>query len=173
MESELEKIIQEQESMRDEHGDDEGLFNEVWVKKGKSETDTITKESLKTRIKEIKDSPDDIEELETLEKYFALLNDETTMNSAIKSAKTKMDSDVYKQYNKLTIKQIKELVIEKKWRHDIFHRIAIIYSNVSSYLANRIIELIERYENPLPKLEKAVEEYEEKVKKHLEKMGYT
>ncbi|MCL2273043.1 MAG: type I restriction-modification system subunit M [Treponema sp.] len=173
METELEKIIQNQETMKDEHGDDEGLFNKVWIKKGKSETDTITKDSLKTRIKLIKDSLDDTEELAVLEQYLELLDDETTMNSAIKSSKVKLDNEIYNQYAKLTIKQIKELVIEKKWRHGIFDKIDAIYSAISHRLSDRVIELAERYENPLPKLEKAVSEYEDKVTNHLKKMGYT
>jgi hypothetical protein len=34
-----------------------------------------------------------------------------------------------------------------------------------------IKELAERYETPLPEMEKAVEELEEKVNAHLERMG--
>jgi type I restriction enzyme M protein len=172
MESELEKIIQDQETMRYEHGDEEGLLSEVWVNKGKSETETITKESLKTRIRAIEDSPSDTEELAVLEQYLKLLNDETTMNSAIKSAKTDLEKAVYEQYTKLTVKQIKELVIEKKWCYGIFDKIDAIYSAISHRLSDRVIELAERYENPLPKLEKAVADYENKVKEHLKKMEY-
>jgi type I restriction enzyme M protein len=40
-------------------------------------------------------------------------------------------------------------------------------------MANRIAELAERYAVTLPELEKKVEEYESKVKSHLERMGFS
>lgn len=39
-------------------------------------------------------------------------------------------------------------------------------------MTNRIVELVERYENTLPELSAAVADYESKVKAHLERMGF-
>ena len=39
-------------------------------------------------------------------------------------------------------------------------------------MTNRIVELVERYEDTLPDLRAAVEEYEAKVRTHLERMGF-
>ncbi len=39
-------------------------------------------------------------------------------------------------------------------------------------MANRISELANRYDSTLPNLEKDVEDYEAKVKSHLERMGF-
>ena len=44
--------------------------------------------------------------------------------------------------------------------------------NVSQRLTNRIKELAERYDTPLPALDKEVEGLEAKVNAHLEKMGF-
>ena len=41
-----------------------------------------------------------------------------------------------------------------------------------STLADRIIELSKRYEDTLPDLMKQTADYEEKVKSHLERMGF-
>ena len=172
LEANLERIVEAQDTMREEHGDDDGLFCEVWVKKGKSEEDTITKESVKARLKEIEDSSDDREEFTVLERYLGLLNTETTMKRSVKMAKESLECIVFVQYSKLTLPQIKELVIEKKWCYDLFDRIDAHYSAIAHRLSARVSELAERYETPLPELEKSVTEYESKVKKHLERMGY-
>lgn len=42
---------------------------------------------------------------------------------------------------------------------------------ISQKLSQRLIELAERYEYPLPELDKHVLELEKKVNKHLKKMG--
>jgi len=45
--------------------------------------------------------------------------------------------------------------------------------NISQWLANRIKELAERYETPLPEIDKEVNELEVKVNEHLKKMGFS
>jgi len=42
---------------------------------------------------------------------------------------------------------------------------------ISYRLTSRIKELAERYEEPLPEIEKEVQELEGKVKEHLKRMG--
>lgn len=68
--------------------------------------------------------------------------------------------------------EIKELLVNRKWYYTIFEGIKALYVTTSHELAGRIAELAERYENTLPELEKSVEEYEAKVKAHLERMGF-
>jgi hypothetical protein len=43
---------------------------------------------------------------------------------------------------------------------------------ISQALAQRVKELAERYETPLPKLAERVEELEARVNRHLERMGF-
>ena len=43
---------------------------------------------------------------------------------------------------------------------------------ISQALTQRVKELAERYETPLPQMNARVEELEEKVNRHLEKMGF-
>ena len=68
--------------------------------------------------------------------------------------------------------EIKELLVNRKWYYSIFDGIKALYVTTSHSMANRIVELAERYENTLPELEQAVAEYEAKVKAHLERMGF-
>jgi type I restriction enzyme M protein len=44
---------------------------------------------------------------------------------------------------------------------------------ISQRLTRRIKELAERYETPMPRLEKETEELTKKVENHLKKMGFS
>ena len=68
--------------------------------------------------------------------------------------------------------EIKELLVNRKWYYSIFAGIKALYVTASHNMANRIIELAERYEYDLPWLEKEAEVLEAKVKAHLERMGF-
>lgn len=72
----------------------------------------------------------------------------------------------------LTVEEIKELLVNKKWYYSIFDGIDALYVAISHNITNRIVELAERYENTLPALAATVDEYEAKVKSHLERMGF-
>ena len=63
------------------------------------------------------------------------------------------------------------LVVEDKWLAALEAAIHGEMDRISQGLAKRVKELAERYEKTLPELTKNVEELEEKVKGHLERMG--
>ena len=73
----------------------------------------------------------------------------------------------------MSLEEIKDLVVEKKWCLTIFNGIDDIYSAISQRLTNRIVELAERYAEPLPQIEQEVDDFESKVKSHLERMGFS
>lgn len=76
------------------------------------------------------------------------------------------------KYPTLTEEEIKELLVNRKWYYTIFEGISALYAATSHSMANRILELAERYEHTLPELELDVADYEAKVKAHLERMGF-
>ena len=90
----------------------------------------------------------------------------------MKDFKKSLDEKCRAKYETLTDEEIVELLVNKKWFDSIFSGIAELYASISHRLTNRIIELAERYEAPLPKLDKDTAEYEVKVKSHLERMGF-
>jgi len=167
LESEREEIAAQMEEMKEEHGGEEGLLTEVINDKG-----SITKGELQKRIKEIKHDKEATEELKILQQYEKLMTKESKLASDIKDAVSALDKLVYDQYEKLSIEEIKDLVVERKWCRTIYEGIDNIYSAISHNLANRIIELVERYEETLPQIEEEVDSYETKVKSHLERMGF-
>lgn len=167
LEKERDEVVRLMDELKEEHSGEEGLLVEVINDKS-----SITKGDLQKRIKEIKKDKETADELEILKQYEKFMISEAKFNADIKTAVNALDKLVYGQYDKLNIEEIKDLVVVKKWCHTIFEGIEDIYSAISHRLTNRIVELIERYEEALPQIEEDVSEFEIKVKSHLERMGF-
>lgn len=166
LEGEREEIIRTYEELFEEHSGEDGLLSGV-INDGK-----IKSADLKARIKELKKDKTAPDELEVLLEYEKLLNKESDYNRKIKESKEVLDKKVRLHYEKLSIEEMKYLIIDLKWNKYIFEGVDAIYSSVSHNLANGIAELAERYEATLLECESQVEEYEAKVKSHLERMGF-
>ena len=83
-----------------------------------------------------------------------------------------LEEKVRAKYALLTDDEILDLLVNRKWYAAIFEGIKALYVTTSHQMTNRIVELVERYENPLPELSVAVADYESKVRAHLERMGF-
>ena len=90
----------------------------------------------------------------------------------VKELNAALDDACKAKYAELTIDEIKELLVNRKWYYNIFEGIKALYETTAQEISRRIAELAERYEQTLPELEKSVEDYESKVKAHLERMGF-
>jgi len=90
----------------------------------------------------------------------------------IKTAKADLEKKVIAKYPRLSIDEVKTIVVEKKWMHSMEQRIRIEMDNISHRLTQRIKELAERYEIPLPKLSSEVDEVTAKVENHLKQMKF-
>jgi type I restriction enzyme M protein len=164
--STLEQVGVNMDSLKDEHGGEEGLLSEV------IDNDKISKANVQKRIKEIKTSADDAEELAILEKYLALFEKETDTKKAIKDAERNLEKKVLAKYPTLTLDEIKTLVVERKWMGELFARVLAEVDRLSQTLAGRVKELAERYAEPMPEITEEVEGLKEKVERHLTKMGF-
>lgn len=96
----------------------------------------------------------------------------SVLKKEIKALEKELDQLAFKQYKKLTEEQVKDICIHDKWLYQIHQKIQSETQNVSQRLTNRVQEILERYETPLPKLVNDVADWEGKVNNHLEKMGY-
>lgn len=161
----LEQVGADMEALKDEHGGDDGLLSDV------IDNDKISKVSVQKRIKEIKDSPDDAEELAVLEKYLALFEKEAETKKAIKEAENDLEEKLIAKYPAFKIDEIKMLVVDRKWMDDINIRILGEVDRLSQTLAGRVKTLAERYAEPMPEITKEVEGLTGKVEEHLKKMG--
>jgi len=167
LEAEKDDITRQKEEFEEENSGEEGYLEEIKNDKG-----NITKGSLKNRIKEIKDDPDSVEELEVLEAYLKLVDDESDANKKVKDAMKALDKKVNEKYKVLTEDEIKTLVVDMKWIPYIVREVNNEMDRVSHRLASRIKELSERYDETLSELEDEMKSYSEKVEKHLERMGF-
>ena len=167
LEAEKDEITRQKEEFEEENSGEEGYLEEI-----KNEKGNITKGSLKNRIKEIKDDPESVEELEVLEAYLKLVEDESDANKNVKDAMKALDKKVNETYKALTEDEIKTLVVDMKWIPYIVREVNSEMDRVSHRLASRIKELAERYDETLSRLEDEVKSYSVKIEQHLERMGF-
>lgn len=111
-------------------------------------------------------------ETEVLQQYLNLIEKQMFLNIQIKESEVILSLMCMKKYNQLTIDNIKQLVVEDKWMNSIESTIKAEMDRISQTLTQRIKELEERYEMPLPKLNEVVNTFEERVNTHLQGMGY-
>lgn len=137
-----------------------------------NDKDKIVDKPLKTRLKEVKKYAPDGEECEILSRYVELADKVKKYSKLVKDLNIALDKMLREKYGKLSVEEIKELLVNRKWYYSIFDGISALYDSASHDMANRISELADRYENTLPELEQSVEDYETKVKVHLERMGF-
>jgi type I restriction enzyme M protein len=165
--AEIESLTQQMDTVKEEHGGEEGLLYEVIDEKGK-----ISKNAVVKRLKDIKGDTDAVDERKALEEYFALLEKEAKLNKRVKENQKKMDETVAAQYTKLSVEEIKTLVVDEKWLTTLATDMDSQIQNIAFQLANRIKELAERYTAPLPELTDDVVTLSGKVNAHLKKMGF-
>ena len=163
-----EEIETEMNDLMEEYSGEEGILEEV-----KNNNGNITKKDLQAKINELRWKPDEFEEeLKVLNKYMKLINEDARIKKEIKALESKLDNKLLKKYTELTETDVRELVVERKWIKHIEERFKDELDNIILSFTTRIKELAERYAQPLPEINKQTEEYEEKVKKHLEVMGF-
>ena len=164
LEAEGETIAGQLTELEEEHSGEEGFFAEL---------DKVNKANVQNRLKEIKGDADAKEEIKVLKAYLDLIEQQAETNRKIKEASAELDKKLYAKYPTLTEDEIKTLVVDDKWMATIDKDIHTEMDRINQRLTQRIKELAERYETPLPKQSTKVSEMEKKVNAHLEKMGYT
>jgi len=167
LEADRDSIIAKLEEMEEEHGGEDGLLVGA-----KNDKDKITSATVKERIKKIKGNPDDDDELELLKAYLKLAEAQTELNKKIKEQQKALEALVWNKYLQLTDDEIKTLVVDDKWLQVLYDAVLTEMQRISQRLTQRINELAERYEKPLPFILEDVKMLEEKVNAHLLKMGF-
>ena len=83
-----------------------------------------------------------------------------------------LDALAYAHYPKLNETEVKALVVDDKWLAALDAAIHGEMDRISQALTQRVKELAERYETPLPKLTEVVESLSTRVEAHLNRMGF-
>jgi type I restriction enzyme M protein len=155
------------EELEEEHGGEDGLLTEV-----RNDKDKLTAASVKDRLKKIKGSPADADERAVLETYLQLTDEQSDLGKQIKEQVRALEAKVWNGYKALTDDDIKTLVIEDKWMQVLDDAIHTEMQRISQRLTQRITELANRYETPLPQQLDELKTLEERVNAHLVSMGF-
>lgn len=164
LESDKETIASQLAELEEEHGGDEGYF---------ADFDKVNKGTVAKRLKEIEKDKDSKDEVLVMKQYMSLIEQQAKLTTDIKIASEALDKKALGQYAKLTETDVQNLVVDGKWMKAIQIAINSEMERISQRLTQRLKELLDRYETPMPELNKQVKELEEKVNAHLVKMGFS
>jgi len=162
--TQIEGLSAELSELEEEQGGDEGIF---------AEFDKVNKAAVMARLKEIKGEADSAEDVSILRQWLILSTDITDLKKQFKLAEAALDLNAYNKYPELGVSEIKMLVVEDKWLNALEIAIHGETNRISQGLTQRVKELAERYESPMPTLTGEVAELEAKVNQHLNKMGFS
>jgi type I restriction enzyme M protein len=165
----LESASARKGELEEEHGGEEGAFAEL---------EKVNKGSVGRRVKELRVDSGELrvgsgDELVVLEEWLGLNGEEGRLKKEIKAAEAALDGLVYAHYPALSEEEIKRLVVEEKWLAALGEALGGEMERISQRLTQRVKGLAERYESPLPQMNEDVAALEEKVKGHLERMGFS
>ena len=169
LDSELATLEQKLEETLEENGGEDGLLTEVIV--GEGEKQRITSKAIKTRLQEIGNSLLYRDERDALTAYADLLDKQATAKADRKAAQEALDEKIDAKYPKLTETEIKTLVVDDKWMARLSTEVQGELDRVSQTLTGRVRELAERYNTPLPQLERDLASLTARVKGHLTRMS--
>jgi type I restriction enzyme M protein len=150
--------------IEEENSEEEGAF---------ADFDKVNKSSVTARLKEIAGDEDAKDEATVLNEWLKLNSREADLKKRFKEAESELDAEAYAQYPKLTESEIKTLVVDDKWLDALDAAVHGEMDRVSQELTQRVKELAERYETPLPRMVSHVSELEARVNDHLQEMGFS
>ena len=160
---ELEIVTAHLSEIAEEHGGEGGAFAEL---------DKVNKANIIARLKEIKDDEDAKDEAAVLNRWLKLSSEEAALKKRLREAEAELDQFAHDKYPELSEDEVKTLVVDDKWLTTLDTAIQGEMGRVSKQLTQRVKELAERYEDPLPQMLDCVAKMEAKVNCHLEKLGF-
>lgn len=173
LQTEMDAATAQMDELQEEHTGEDGLLSDATTDAG-----SLTKTSVNARVKQLGNpsegsgDSENAEERALLKSYQKLLATETRLKADIKNAQAELEGKVIHQYPKLTLEEIKTLTVDKKWMAAMEHRLRSEMDAISHRLTERIKQLAERYETPLPRLTEEVAALKTKVENHLKQMEY-
>jgi type I restriction enzyme M protein len=161
--AELEGVSARLTEMEEEHSGEDGAF---------AEFDKLNNANVAARLKEIEGDTGAKDEAAMLNDWLKLNDAEADLKMRLKACAISLDALAYARYPKLTESEIKALVVDDKWLAALDAAIHGEMDRVSQQLTQRVKELAERYDTPLPQMISRVADLQAKVNHHLETMGF-
>jgi type I restriction enzyme M protein len=150
--------------MEEEHSGEDDVF---------ADFDKVNKGNVTARLKEIAGDEDAKDEAAVLNDWLEANSEEADLKRRLKAAEAALDAQAYGRYPTLTQAEIKTLVVDDKWLAALDAAVHGEIDRVSQQLTQRVKELAERYEAPLPQMITRVAELEDQVNCHLGTMGFS
>jgi type I restriction enzyme M protein len=160
----LEGVTARLAELEEEHGGEEGAFSEL---------EKVNRGSVVAALKEMAADAETQNIASVLQEWLKLNGEEGELKKKLKDAEADLDAKAYAHYPKLTEAEIKTLVVDDKWLAVLETVINAETQNIASRLTQRVKELTERYETPMPQMNSLMDDLEAKVNRHLEKMGFS
>ncbi len=132
----------------------------------------LSKTSAGKFIKEYKDDISYQSELELLKNYLELIADKSKKEKQVKEKKEKLSKLTAIKYRELTIEEIKNILVNDKWKKALFDLFSEFLYALFDKMENRIKELGKRYDKTLDELEQEYNELKQQVQNHLTSMGF-
>ncbi|MFJ3214710.1 type I restriction-modification system subunit M [Kitasatospora sp. NPDC086801] len=149
----------------EEHSVEDGLLAEAIDDNGK-----VTLKSASACL-ELAMSRRDLETTEAANHILRLLRKEASAKKAARDARIALNWTALEKYDDLAEPDIKQLVLDDKWRSAITTRTANEVNSLTLYLVDRIQELGERYAETVGNLDAQLAKLESHVAQHLASMG--
>lgn len=162
--TELEAIAGQIAELEEEHSGEDAAF---------AGFDKINAAQVKDRVKEIGNDPEAKDELVVLKQWLKLSEQEGKLKKAVKELDAQLDQLAHDHYAKLSVAEIKALVVDDKWLAQLTADLHGELDRVGQTLTARIRELAERYAAPLPQLVDEVAVLSARVAEQLKFMGAT
>jgi type I restriction enzyme M protein len=170
--ADLESVSAKMAELEEEQLGDEDAFSEARADAEEGKVGKVTRATVTARLKQIKGDKDSKDEALILNEWLALNDDEASLKKQLREAEATLDAKAYARYPKLTAVEVKTLVVDDKWMATLDAAIHGEMDRVSQQLTQRVKELAERYETPLPQMTNRMTKLEAKVNQHLERMGF-
>lgn len=159
---ELEVVAAQIAQLEEEHSGEDAAF---------AGFDKINAAQVKDRAKEIGNDPGARDEVAVLKQWLEFSEQESKLKRTVKGLDAELDQHAHDHYAKLSVAEIKTLVVNDKWLGRLAVELQGELNRVSHTLTGRIRELAERYATPLPKLVDEVAALSARVEEHLKRMG--
>lgn len=159
----LDSITAQITELEEEHSGDDAAF---------SGFDKINKAGVTDRLREIKGDSDALDEADVLSRWLKLAKEEADLKKQLRDAEAALDAKALAQYPKLSQADTQTLVVDDKWLAALRTAIHGEMDRISQGLTQRVKELADRYDTPMPQMASHVAKLEAKVNQHLAKMGF-
>ncbi len=162
LEAKLVDLEEEIAVFEDEQNQEGGVFFSL---------DKVNKAAATRLLKELKGLSETEAEIRLVSSYLSLVGSQASLKTQIKEMTAEIDRLALSVYVDFDVEKIKTLVIDSKWFNTIHLVMSKEIHGVVSICIRDILSPIVRYGNPLEDIRTTVQQLENKVTTHFEKLG--